>query len=303
MEDSRFSPLTVVLNTFFICIAVYFLEYRFFYKLGSIFDTAILTEIFVICAIFIALKLLNSNWKSIGYITKAKDIVWGIVKPIIILAICTAVTLLLIKLFVKSLGASLNIGINFNTPLPITLVSALISTVASETLLRGFVLQTINRKLKFYASNTINIALTIIWHLVFYVFDVILNGEDVATLLNSFIFICLIYGVSAVRKSLYTRTTGSIWECLSDCFLSLMIINRLQLTVNLPTDFSPTNATGKLIAFMSSKAINTTYASIILLSMINILALIIVITYCHILKKNALKKYRGILLEQQNKDM
>lgn len=303
MEESRFSPITVILNTFFICIVVYFLEYRFFPQIGSVFGIAIITRIFIIFAIAVALKLINSSWKNIGYVVKAKYILGGIIKPIIILAVCTLITLLLIKLIVKSQGATLSFGVKFNSSLPISVISVIISAITSETLLRGFILQTANSRLRFYAANTINVFLTIVWQSAIYVFDVILNGESAETLLKTFIFICLIYGVAAIRKSLYTRATGTIWDCLTDCFISLLIINKLRLDIILPANFTPTNTIGNLVSFMSSNAMTSTYATIILLSVINILALIATIAYCSILKKKARKKYCSILLEQQEKDM
>lgn len=305
METSRRSALTIVLNTFFICIVAYFVEYKFFYTRSvAIFGTAIFSKFFGIAVIFAAIYLLKSSWKKIGYIAKPQKIISGIVTPIIVLGICAITSLFIIKLLVESQGG--NIDISFNIGLSslepqgatspsyisyaIATVSSIISAFMIETLLRGLVLQTANEHLRFYASNTIAVVLTIIWHNVIYVFNVVFGAMTTTDFIRSIICSTVIYGAAAIRRSLYTRASGAIWGCVVDYFLSSMIIGNLPITVNLPYDFTPTNPVQYLVSFMSSK-LNNSYATIAFMGLVSVLALVLMVIYCSILKKRARKKY------------
>lgn len=305
MEISRRSALTIVLNTFFICIVAYFIEYKFFYaRSASIFGTAIFSKIFGIVAIFVAMYLLKSSWKSIGYIVKPKKIVSGIITPIIILGICAVASFFIIKLLVESQGGiieiSFKIGLSSLEPqgatspsyisFAVAIFSAIVSAFMIETLLRGLVLQTANKHLRFYASNTIAVVLTIIWHNVIYVFNVVFGAMTTTAFIRSIICSTVIYGAAAIRRSLYTRASGAIWGCLVDYFLSMMVIGNLPIKISLPYDFTPTNALQYLVSFMSSR-LNNTYATIAFMGIVSVLSLVLMMIYCSILKKRARKKY------------
>jgi len=305
MENSRRSALTVVLNTFFICIVAYFVEYKFFYTRSvAMFGTAIFSKFFGIAAIIIAIFLLKSNWKCIGYVVKLKKIISGVLTPVIILGICAVASFFIIKLLVESQGG--NIEISFKIGLSslepqgatspsyisfiIAIFSAIVSAFMIETLLRGLVLQTANEHLRFYASNTIAVVLTIIWHNIIYVFNFAFGSMTTTSFIRSIICSTVIYGAAAIRRSLYTRASGAIWGCLIDYFLSIMIIGNLPITVNLPYEFYPTNLVAYLVSFMSSR-LNNSYATIAFMGLVSVLSLVIMMIYCSILKKRARKKY------------
>ena len=306
MENSPRSALTVILNTFFICIVVYFIEYKFFYvRTVTIFGTTIINKLFAIVAVFLILRYLKTSWKSIGYVVKSKKIISGIITPLVILGVCAVVSFIFIKLLVESQGASLDIKYYIsassldphgaNSPSIISVIinvfSVLITSIMLETLLRGFVLQTANKYFRFYAANTINVILTIVWHSIIYIFRITFGNMDVSVFIMSLLYTAIIYSTAAVRKSLYIRSSGAIWACLVDCFLSLLIIHNLPITITLPTDFAVTNPIGYLVSFMSTRASNSSYATIAFICMVNVLSLIVMIVYCSILKKKARKKY------------
>lgn len=306
MENSPRSAMAVILNTFFICVAVYFIEYKFFYaKTVTIFGTAMISKLFTIFAVFLALRFLKTSWKSIGYVIKSKKIISGIATPIVILGICTVVSFIIIKFLVESQGASLNIQYYISASsldpngadspsiisIIINVVSVLITSIMLETLLRGFVLQTANNYFRFYAANTINVVLTIIWHSIIYVFHITSGKIYFSTFVMSLLYTAVIYSTAAVRKSLYIRASGAIWACLVDCFLSLMIIQSLPITIILPTNFTVTNPIRYLVSFMSTRASNSSYATIAFLCLVNVLSLVVMIAYCSFLKKKARKNY------------
>lgn len=306
MENSPRSAMTVILNTFFICIAVYFIEYKFFYtQTVTIFGTSMINKLFAIVAVFLALRFLKTSHKSIGYIVKSKKIISGIVTPVVILGICTVISYFIIKILVESQGANLSMQYYISassldpsgaaSPSIISIIinvfSAIITSIMLETLLRGFVLQTANKYFRFYAANTINVVLTIIWHSIIYIFGVTFGKIDVSVFVMSLLYTAVIYSTAAVRKSLYMRASGAIWACLVDCFLSILIIQNLPITITLPTDFTVTNPIGYLVSFMSTRAVNSSYATIAFLCMVNVLSLIVMIVYCSILKKKARKNH------------
>lgn len=300
MDNPRRTALTVILNTFFFCVVAYFIEYRFFYsRVVPLFGSAIISKILGIIAVIVALKILKSNFKSIGYVAKAKKIISGIIAPVVILAVCAAIAYAFIWLLVTSQGGTLTIGYDVghtNSTLSpyvsfvMVTISTIITAFMAETLLRGLVLQTANNHLKFYAANTMAVILSIIWHNVIYVFGIAYGTMTSTEFIRSTICATVIYGAAAIRRGLYTRAWGSIWACLVDYIVSVMVIGSLPLTITLPYDFVPTNPVGYLVSFMSSK-LNNSYASIAFMGMVSVLSLIVMIIYCRILKKRARKKY------------
>ena len=89
------------------------------------------------------------------------------------------VSFILLKLFIESQGGALEISYSIThssldnngavspsyISFAVTIFSAVISTFMVETLLRGLVLQTANKHLRFYAANTIAVVLTVIDYL------------------------------------------------------------------------------------------------------------------------------------------
>lgn len=317
MENSRRSALTIILNTFFICIVAYFIEYKFFYaKIIPVFGTAIISRIFGIIAIFVALRMLKSNFKSIGFIAKPRKIISGVVTPLIVLGVCTIASFLFIKLLIESQGGVL--VISFKTAVSsleaqdtasqsyisfyIAIISALISSFMIETLLRGLVLQTANTYLRFYAANTLTVVLSIIWHNVVYVFGLTSGSTTTTAFVRSFICSTVIYAAAAIRRSLYIRSSGAIWSCIVDYFVSMIVIGNIMFTVDLPYDFVPTNPIEYLVSFMSSK-LNNTYATIAFMGMVSVLSLIVMVIYCKILKKRARKKFIKKISENNDTEL
>ena len=215
MENSRRSALSIVLNTFFICIVAYFIEYKFFYaRILSIFGTTMICKIVGIVAIFVALRLLGTKWKSIGFVVKTKKIIQGIITPVIIIGVCAVLAFLLLKLLVESQGGTLQIEYSImhstldkNGELSssyisfvIALFSAAVSAFMVEALLRGLILQTANKHLRFYASNTIVVALTVIWHSVIYVFNFTMGTMTTKAFIRSLICSIVIYFSAAMMN-------------------------------------------------------------------------------------------------------
>ncbi len=302
MEKSKFSPLNVSLNAFFLCVIVYFIEYKFLYSnVITLFGSTIISTIFAILVVFGALYLLNLKPSDIGFTKKASKIIIGTIAPMIILGICTLLSIFLIKHFISTHVFILEIDFKISVSrlgansgivsFIIAIIVAAITAFMLEIMLRGLILQIATSDIRFYAANTLNIVLTIIWHLLIYIFSAIFSNMEISTFLISILFVSIIYGIAAARKSLYIKATGSIWLCLSDCFLSLFIIRNISFTINLPAGFSPSNKIESLINFLASNSVNSTYLTIAFICFVNILSFIIMALYYHIRKKHSQIKY------------
>ena len=316
MLSSRITAITVVLNTFFLCVVVYFLEYLYLYnKSVEIFGVAMFSKVFAFFAVFIAMYVLKMKWRSIGFTAKRTKVLSGLAMSLLIIVVSTVIACLVVYGLASMRGIECDIRLAINvsklesagttSPGAISYVtwfiSAFITAWMLETLFRSFMLQTLNRYLRFYAANTINIVCSIIWQLLIYILRVTFKDMTICVFLRSVVFCSIMYGFAAARRSLYVRAQGNIWPCFFDSFFVLLILQNLKVTISFPDNYVVSNPIDFLLSFMSTKSANATYGTIALFCIANIIAFIITAIYCHILKKKSRMHYLQVATEHTAK--
>ncbi|MFD1707913.1 CPBP family intramembrane glutamic endopeptidase [Siminovitchia sediminis] len=114
----------------------------------------------------------------------------------------------------------------------------LINTLMEEGLFRGLMLQTLNRKMPFFAANFIQAFIFGLWHIPWTIKDYVTGRIEFGAMVsNSLLYIILSGVMGFIMGYMYYRTknlwTPIVWHFIWNCTMNLFVIKTMNISESL----------------------------------------------------------------------
>ena len=233
------SPLLSVLAIYILCFIFRMIEYFIIRTDQTLLGEAIIHKIAGIIILWIAIKMLSTDFEFIGFKRKGifKNFAFGLLFGISVFAAAYGAEILIavsqgnfqsLQFYVSSYAVDKNIG--NQTGILICIVGNIVNVLMEEGVYRGLFQKILQQKYKFIAAAIICSILFGAWHVIGPIRSYYDGMSSMGGMVANIFMLAITSGLVGFKAAMITRLTGSLYMAMGDHFVNNTIVNILHVT-------------------------------------------------------------------------
>lgn len=236
------SPLLSVLVIYILCFIFRMIEYFMIRTDQTLLGEAIIHKIAGIIILWIAIKMLSTDFEFIGFKRKGifKNIALGLLFGISVFAAAYGVEILIavsqgnfqsLQFYVSSYAVDKNIGNQTGILFfLICIVGNIVNVLMEEGVYRGLFQKILQQKYKFIAAAIICSILFGAWHVIGPIRNYYDGLSSMGGMAANISMLVITSGLVGFKAAMITKLTGSLYMAMGDHFVNNTIVNILHVT-------------------------------------------------------------------------
>ena len=236
------SPLLSVLAIYILCFIFRMIEYFMIRTDQTLLGEAIIHKIAGIIILWIAIKMLSTDFEYIGFKRKGifKNFAFGLLFGISVFAAAYGAEILIavsqgnfqsLQFYVSSYAVDKNIGNQTGILFfLICIVGNIVNVLMEEGVYRGLFQKILQQKYKFIAAAIICSILFGAWHVIGPIRSYYDGMSSMGGMVANIFMLVITSGLVGFKEAMITRLTGSLYMAMGDHFVNNTIVNILHVT-------------------------------------------------------------------------
>lgn len=236
------SPLLSVLAIYILCFIFRMIEYFMIRTDQTLLGEAIIHKIAGIIILWIAIKMLSTDFEFIGFKRKGifKNFAFGLLFGISVFAAAYGAEILIavsqgnfqsLQFYVSSYAVDKNIGNQTGILFfLICIVGNIVNVLMEEGVYRGLFQKILQQKYKFIAAAIICSILFGAWHVIGPIRSYYDGMSSMGGMVANIFMLVITSGLVGFKAAMITRLTGSLYMAMGDHFVNNTIVNILHVT-------------------------------------------------------------------------
>lgn len=236
------SPLLSVLAIYILCFIFRMIEYFMIRTDQTLLGEAIIHKIAGIIILWIAIKMLSTDFEFIGFKRKGifKNFAFGLLFGISVFAASYGAEILIavsqgnfqsLQFYVSSYAVDKNIGNQTGILFfLICIVGNIVNVLMEEGIYRGLFQKILQQKYKFIAAAIICSILFGAWHVIGPIRSYYDGMSSMGGMVANIFMLVITSGLVGFKAAMITRLTGSLYMAMGDHFVNNTIVNILHVT-------------------------------------------------------------------------
>ena len=236
------SPLLSVLVIYILCFIFRMIEYFMIRTDQTLLGEAIIHKIAGIIILWIAIKMLSTDFEFIGFKRKGifKNFAFGLLFGISVFAAAYGAEILIavsqgnfqsLQFYVSSYAVDKNIGNQTGILFfLICIVGNIVNVLMEEGVYRGLFQKILQQKYKFIAAAIICSILFGAWHVIGPIRNYYDGLSSMGGMAANIFMLVITSGLVGFKEAMITRLTGSLYMAMGDHFVNNTIVNILHVT-------------------------------------------------------------------------
>lgn len=236
------SPLLSVLAIYILCFIFRMIEYFMIRTDQTLLGEAIIHKIAGIIILWIAIKMLSTDFEFIGFKRKGifKNFAFGLLFGISVFAAAYGAEILIavsqgnfqsLQFYVSSYAVDKNIGNQSGILFfLICIVGNIVNVLMEEGVYRGLFQKILQQKYKFIAAAIICSILFGAWHVIGPIRSYYDGMSSMGGMVANIFMLVITSGLVGFKAAMITRLTGSLYMAMGDHFVNNTIVNILHVT-------------------------------------------------------------------------
>ena len=236
------SPLLSVLAIYILCFIFRMIEYFIIRTDQTLLGEAIIHKIAGIIILWIAIKMLSTDFEFIGFKRKGifKNFAFGLLFGISVFAAAYGAEILIavsqgnfqsLQFYVSSYAVDKNIGNQTGILFfLICIVGNIVNVLMEEGVYRGLFQKILQQKYKFIAAAIICSILFGAWHVIGPIRSYYDGMSSMGGMVANIFMLAITSGLVGFKAAMITRLTGSLYMAMGDHFVNNTIVNILHVT-------------------------------------------------------------------------
>lgn len=236
------SPLLSVLAIYILCFIFRMIEYFIIRTDQTLLGEAIIHKIAGIIILWIAIKMLSTDFEYIGFKRKGifKNFAFGLLFGISVFAAAYGAEILIavsqgnfqsLQFYVSSYAVDKNIGNQTGILFfLICIVGNIVNVLMEEGVYRGLFQKILQQKYKFIAAAIICSILFGAWHVIGPIRSYYDGMSSMGGMVANIFMLVITSGLVGFKAAMITRLTGSLYMAMGDHFVNNTIVNILHVT-------------------------------------------------------------------------
>ena len=236
------SPLLSVLAIYILCFIFRMIEYFMIRTDQTLLGEAIIHKIAGIIILWIAIKILSTDFEFIGFKRKGifKNFAFGLLFGISVFAAAYGAEILIavsqgnfqsLQFYVSSYAVDKNIGNQTGILFfLICIVGNIVNVLMEEGVYRGLFQKILQQKYKFIAAAIICSILFGAWHVIGPIRSYYDGMSSMGGMAANIFMLVITSGLVGFKEAMITRLTGSLYMAMGDHFVNNTIVNILHVT-------------------------------------------------------------------------
>lgn len=235
------SPLLSVLAIYILCFIFRMIEYFIIRTDQTLLGEAIIHKIAGIIILWIAIKMLSTDFEFIGFKRKGifKNFAFGLLFGISVFAAAYGAEILIavsqgnfqsLQFYVSSYAVDKNIGNQTGILFfLICIVGNIVNVLMEEGVYRGFFQKILQQKYKFIAAAIICSILFGAWHVIGPIRNYYDGLSSMGGMVANIFMLVITSGLVGFKAAMITKLTGSLYMAMGDHFVNNTIVNILHV--------------------------------------------------------------------------
>ena len=236
------SPLLSVLVIYILCFIFRMIEYFMIRTDQTLLGEAIIHKIAGIIILWIAIKILSTDFEFIGFKRKGifKNFAFGLLFGISVFAAAYGAEILIavsqgnfqsLQFYVSSYAVDKNIGNQTGILFfLICIVGNIVNVLMEEGVYRGLFQKILQQKYKFIAAAIICSILFGAWHVIGPIRSYYDGMSSMGGMVANIFMLVITSGLVGFKAAMITKLTGSLYMAMGDHFVNNTIVNILHVT-------------------------------------------------------------------------
>ena len=236
------SPLLSVLVIYILCFIFRMIEYFMIRTDQTLLGEAIIHKIAGIIILWIAIKMLSTDFEFIGFKRKGifKNFAFGLLFGISVFAAAYGAEILIavsqgnfqsLQFYVSSYAVDKNIGNQTGILFfLICIVGNIVNVLMEEGVYRGLFQKILQQKYKFIAAAIICSILFGAWHVIGPIRSYYDGMSSMGGMVANIFMLVITSGLVGFKAAMITKLTGSLYMAMGDHFVNNTIVNILHVT-------------------------------------------------------------------------
>lgn len=236
------SPLLSVLAIYILCFIFRMIEYFMIRTDQTLLGEAIIHKIAGIIILWIAIKMLSTDFEFIGFKRKGifKNFAFGLLFGISVFAAAYGAEILIavsqgnfqsLQFYVSSYAVDKNIGNQSGILFfLICIVGNIVNVLMEEGVYRGLFQKILQQKYKFIAAAIICSILFGAWHVIGPIRSYYDGMSSMGGMVANIFMLVITSGLVGFKAAMITKLTGSLYMAMGDHFVNNTIVNILHVT-------------------------------------------------------------------------
>lgn len=236
------SPLLSVLVIYILCFIFRMIEYFMIRTDQTLLGEAIIHKIAGIIILWIAIKMLSSDFEFIGFKRKGifKNFAFGLLFGISVFAAAYGAEILIavsqgnfqsLQFYVSSYAVDKNIGNQTGILFfLICIVGNIVNVLMEEGVYRGLFQKILQQKYKFIAAAIICSILFGAWHVIGPIRNYYDGLSSMGGMAANIFMLVITSSLVGFKAAMITKLTGSLYMAMGDHFVNNTIVNILHVT-------------------------------------------------------------------------
>ena len=236
------SPLLSVLVIYILCFIFRIIEYFIIRTDQTLLGEAIIHKIAGIIILWIAIKMLSTDFEFIGFKRKGifKNFAFGLLFGISVFAAVYGAEILIavsqgnfqsLQFYVSSYAVDKNIGNQTGILFfLICIVGNIVNVLMEEGVYRGLFQKILQQKYKFIAAAIICSILFGAWHVIGPIRNYYDGLSSMGGMVANIFMLVITSGLVGFKAAMITKLTGSLYMAMGDHFVNNTIVNILHVT-------------------------------------------------------------------------
>lgn len=236
------SPLLSVLAIYILCFIFRMIEYFIIRTDQTLLGEAIIHKIAGIIILWIAIKMLSTDFEYIGFKRKGifKNFAFGLLFGISVFAAAYGAEILIavsqgnfqsLQFYVSSYAVDKNIGNQTGILFfLICIVGNIVNVLMEEGVYRGLFQKILQQKYRFIAAAIICSILFGAWHVIGPIRNYYDGLSSMGGMAANIFMLVITSGLVGFKAAMITKLTGSLYMAMGDHFVNNTIVNILHVT-------------------------------------------------------------------------
>lgn len=236
------SPLLSVLAIYILCFIFRMIEYFIIRTDQTLLGEAIIHKIAGIIILWIAIKMLSTDFEYIGFKRKGifKNFTFGLLFGISVFAAAYGAEILIavsqgnfqsLQFYVSSYAVDKNIGNQTGILFfLICIVGNIVNVLMEEGVYRGLFQKILQQKYRFIAAAIICSILFGAWHVIGPIRNYYDGLSSMGGMAANIFMLVITSGLVGFKAAMITKLTGSLYMAMGDHFVNNTIVNILHVT-------------------------------------------------------------------------
>lgn len=236
------SPLLSVLAIYILCFIFRMIEYFIIRTDQTLLGEAIIHKIAGIIILWIAIKMLSTDFEYIGFKRKGifKNFTFGLLFGISVFAAAYGAEILIavsqgnfqsLQFYVSSYAVDKNIGNQTGILFfLICIVGNIVNVLMEEGVYRGLFQKILQQKYRFIAAAIICSILFGAWHVIGPIRNYYDGLSSMGGMAGNIFMLVITSGLVGFKAAMITKLTGSLYMAMGDHFVNNTIVNILHVT-------------------------------------------------------------------------